>query len=67
MCKIPSSRNPDLQKEESGSKNLIHIDASSRSSTAALEKVYDEMTVQEEEQQPHENKEDLLDLLDSIM
>jgi hypothetical protein len=56
-----------LQKEDLGSKNFIHIDARTRSSTAALERVYDEMTMQNEELQQDEDKEqDLLDLLDSM-
>ncbi|KDR19623.1 Protein OSCP1 [Zootermopsis nevadensis] len=60
--------NPTLQKEELESKNFIRIDARTRTSTAALEKVYDEMTMQNEELQQDEDKEqDLLDLLDSMM
>jgi hypothetical protein len=57
-----------LPKEEPGSKNLIHIDARNRSSSAVLDRVYDEMTMQKEGLNSHDDKEqDLLDLLDSIM
>jgi hypothetical protein len=56
-----------LLKEESQSKKMMHIDARNRSSSTALERVYDEMTVQGEELQSHDNEEqDLLDLLDSV-
>jgi hypothetical protein len=55
-----------LQKEDSRSKNFIHIDARAHSSTAALERVYDEMTMQNELQQDEE-KEDILGLLDGMM
>jgi hypothetical protein len=57
-----------LQKEDSGIKNFIHIDARTHSSIASLDRVYDEMTMQKEGVQQHEDKEqDLLELLDSIM
>jgi hypothetical protein len=47
---------------------VMHIDARSRSSSTALEKVYDEMTVQREELLSHHDEEqDLLELLDSVM
>lgn len=49
----------------------MHIDARNRSSSTALERVYDEMTVQREELQSHDDDDDddehsLLDLLDSV-
>jgi hypothetical protein len=45
---------------------MIHIDARNRSSSTALERVYDEMTVQREELQSHDDEQSLLDLLDSV-
>ena len=51
---------------------MMHIDARNRSSSKALERVYDEMTVQRDEVQPHDDDDDdddeqsLLDLLDSV-
>jgi hypothetical protein len=57
-----------LPKEEPGSKNLIHIDARNRNSSAVLDRVYDEMTMQKEGLNTHDDKDqDLLDLLDSIL
>jgi hypothetical protein len=58
-----------LLKEESHSKKMMHIDARNRSSSTALERVYDEMTVQRAELQSHDeddDKQNLLDLLDSV-
>lgn len=45
---------------------MMHIDARNRSSSTALERVYDEMTVQQEELQSHDDEQSLLDLLDSV-
>ena len=46
---------------------MMHIDARNRSSSTALERVYDEMTVQRDELQSHDDDEQsLLDLLDSV-
>jgi hypothetical protein len=57
-----------MLKEESQSKKIVHIDARNRSSSTVLERVYDEMTVQREELQSHDEEEqDLLDLLDSVI
>ena len=57
-----------MVKEESQPEMVMHIDARSRSSSTALEKVYDEMTVQREELLSHHDEEqDLLELLDSVM
>jgi hypothetical protein len=57
-----------LPQEEPGSKKLIHIDARNRNSSAVLDRVYDEMTVQKEELKSRDDKDqDLLDLLDSVM
>jgi hypothetical protein len=54
--------------EESGPKNLLHIDARNRSSSAALDRVYDEMTIQKEQLRSHDDEDqDLLDLLDSAV
>jgi hypothetical protein len=59
-----------LLKEESHSKKMMHIDARNRSSSTALERVYDEMTVQQAELQEHDDddndEQNLLDLLDSV-
>jgi hypothetical protein len=59
-----------LLKEEAHSKMMMHIDARNRSSSTALERVYDEMTVQRDELQSHDDDDDdeqsLLDLLDSV-
>jgi len=56
-----------LLKEETHSKEMMHIDARNRSSNTALERVYDEMTVQRDELQSHDDDEEsLLDLLDSV-
>lgn len=68
-CWILHSRNPILLKEETHSKKMMHIDARNRSSSTALERVYDEMTVQRDELQSHDDDDDeqsLLDLLDSV-
>ncbi|XP_069668604.1 protein OSCP1 isoform X2 [Periplaneta americana] len=60
--------NVPLQEEELGPSNLIHIDARNRSCSAALDRVYGEMTVQRNEVAPQEDREqDLLDLLDSVL
>lgn len=58
-----------MLKEETHSKKMMHIDARNRSSSTALERVYDEMTVQRDELQSHDDDDDeqsLLDLLDSV-
>lgn len=55
-----------MLKEDTHSK-MMHIDARNRSSSTALERVYDEMTVQGDELQSHDDDEQsLLDLLDSV-
>jgi hypothetical protein len=54
--------------EEPGPKNLLHIDARNHSSSAALDRVYDEMTIQKEQLGSHDDEDqDLLDLLDSAL
>lgn len=59
--------NPILLKEDTHSKKMMHIDARNRCSSTALERVYDEMTVQRDELQSHDDDEQsLLDLLDSV-
>jgi len=56
-----------LLKEDTHSKKMMHIDARNRCSSTALERVYDEMTVQRDELQSHDDDEQsLLDLLDSV-
>ncbi|KAJ9577112.1 hypothetical protein L9F63_006320 [Diploptera punctata] len=55
------------QTEEFSLKNFIHIDARNRNSTAALEKVYGEMTLRKEDAETSDNRDDdLLELLDSM-